>query len=72
MTESSRDNPWRWRRIAALIVFFAVAAFLFGFEHRAHVLAGETALVVLLLAFVGAHLFFGAGTDEPKGVRHDR
>lgn len=72
MTGSTKDNPWPWRRIAALIVFFAIAAFLFGFEHRAHVMAGETALVVLLLAFVGAHLFFSASMDGPKGARHDR
>ena len=47
-----------------LLAFLAVAGVLLGYEHRAHLLTGNGALVVLLLLCVGMHLFMHAGHGD--------
>jgi len=48
---------WRSRLGIALLVFFAIAALLLGYEHRVHLFVGNGLLVLLLLGCVGMHFF---------------
>ena len=63
MNEHSSDKGtqntgfWKSRTGLALIVFFAVAALLLGYEHRVHLFAGGTFTVLLLLSCVVMHFF---------------
>ena len=52
---------WRSRLGIALLVFFAIAALLLGYEHRVHLFVGNGLLVLLLLGCVGMHFFMHGG-----------
>jgi Na+/glutamate symporter len=52
----------------ALLVFFAIAALLLGYEHRVHLFVANGLLVLLLLGCVGMHFFMHGGHgDSHKG-----
>jgi fatty acid desaturase len=57
---------WRSASRATLIVFFAAAALLLAFEHRAHLL-GVVPLLMILLVCVGAHFFMHRGHGSDHG-----
>lgn len=54
--EGSSSRAW-----IAFAAFAAVVGFLLLYEHRAHLLAGDTLLFALLAACVGVHLFMHGG-----------
>ncbi|MEX0759039.1 MAG: DUF2933 domain-containing protein [Tistlia sp.] len=59
---------WRSRSGLFLIAFLVVSGLLLTYEHRVHLLAGEGALVLLLLACIGMHIFMHGG----RGGHGDR
>lgn len=52
---------WRSRSGVLLIAFLAFGGLLLAYEHRVHLLAGEGALALLLLACIAMHLFMHGG-----------
>lgn len=52
---------WRSRAGTVFLVFLGVIAFLLAYEHRAHILAGNSLLLVLLLLCPAMHLFMHHG-----------
>jgi len=58
---------WRSRTGITLIVFAAIAALLLGYEHRAHLLAGNGLLLALLAVCIGMHFFMHGGRGGHGG-----
>jgi Na+/glutamate symporter len=58
---------WKSRTGVTIIVFLAIAALLFGYEHRIHIFGGNVLLVVLLLGCIVMHLFMHGGHGGGHG-----
>lgn len=60
---------WTSRSGMALAIFLVVGVLFLIYEHRIHLLAGNTLIVALLAVCVGVHFFLHRhtdGTDEHK------
>jgi hypothetical protein len=57
---------WKSRVGVTLVLFFAVAALLLGFDHRIHIFTGNGLITALLLGCIVMH-FFMHGGGSPGG-----
>lgn len=54
-------SSWQSRVGIALIIFMAIGGLLLVYEHRLHLLTGNTFIIALLAVCVGVHFFLHRG-----------